>query len=81
MGVPIPEEQIQAVQAILKDKVPFVPHPFLSVGQKVRIRGGSLDGLQGVLVSLNGDRSLIVSVETIQRSIAIRIAGYQLEAA
>lgn len=81
LGVPIPEEQIQAVQAILRDKVPFVPYPFLSVGQKVRIRGGSLDGLEGVLMALNGDKSLIVSVESIQRSIAIRIEGYQLEAA
>ena len=80
-GVPIPEEQIQAVQTILRDKVPFVPYPFLCVGQKVRIRGGSLDGLQGVLMALNGDESLIVSVESIQKSIAIRIEGYQLEAA
>jgi transcription antitermination factor NusG len=80
-GVPIPDEQIQAVRMILEGKVPFSPHPFLSVGQRVRIRGGSLDGLEGILQAVNGDESLIVSVESIQRSLAIRVAGYQVEAA
>ena len=81
VGIPIPDEQIEAIQKIVRDKIPFVPYPFLGVGKKVQIRGGSLDGLKGVILSLNGDQSLIVSVEGIQRSIAIRIAGYELEAA
>lgn len=81
VGVPIPDGQIQAVRTILREKVAFTPHPFLNVGQKVRIRGGSLDGLEGILQARNGDDSLIVSVESIQRSLAIRITGYQVEAA
>jgi transcription antitermination factor NusG len=81
VGVPIPDEEIEAVRTILVQKVPFTPHPFLSVGQKVRICGGSLDGIEGILQAKNGDHSLIVSVESIQRSLAIRIAGYQVEAA
>jgi transcriptional antiterminator NusG len=80
-GVPIPDEQIQAVRTILSNRIPFTLCPFLSVGQIVKIRGGSLDGVQGVLVALNKDKSLIVSVESIQRSLAIRIAGYQVDAA
>jgi transcriptional antiterminator NusG len=79
MGVPIPDEQIETVQAIVREGVPFSPHPFLDVGQKVRIRGGSLDGICGVLSAINDDRSLIVSVDSIQRSLAIRIDGYGIE--
>ena len=79
IGVPIPDEQIETVQAIIREKVPFSPHPFVEVGQKVRVRGGSLDGLCGVLSAINDDRSLIVSVDSIQRSLAIRIDGYGLE--
>ena len=81
IGIPIPDEQIEALQTIVREKVPFMPYPFLNLGQKVRVRGGSLDGICGVLLEINEDRSLIVSVESIQRSIAIRIAGYQVEAA
>lgn len=81
VGVPIPDDQIEGIQKIVREKIPFLPYPFFGVGKTVRIRGGSLDGLKGVVLSLNGDQSLIVSIEGIQRSIAIRIAGYQIEAA
>ena len=79
IGIPIPDEQIEALQTIVRRKVPFTPYPFLNLGQKVRVRGGSLDGVCGVLSAVNDDRSLIVSVEGIQRSIAIRIDGYGVE--
>jgi hypothetical protein len=51
------------------------------VGQRVRVRGGSLDGVEGVLTAHNGDQSLTISLEPIQRSISIRIQGYSVEAA
>jgi transcriptional antiterminator NusG len=81
LGVPIPDEQIHAVRTILRERVSVTPYPFLNVGQRVRIRGGSLDGIEGFLLAANCDSSLIVSVHGIQRSLAIRIAGYRVEAA
>ena len=75
------DEEIEAIQRRLAKKAPFTNYPFLSVGQKVRIRGGSLDGVQGILTPASNDRSLVVSVECIERSIAIRIDGYGVEAA
>jgi transcription antitermination factor NusG len=80
-GISVPDEEIDAIQRILAKRVPFTNYPFLNVGQKVRIRGGSLDGVHGLLTAVNNDRSLVVSVECIQRSIAIRIDGYGVEAA
>lgn len=79
-GIRVPDEEIEAVERILAQKVSFTLHPFVNVGRKVRIRGGSLDGVQGILVAANRDRSLVVSVECIQRSLAIRIDGYGVEA-
>lgn len=79
--VPVPDEQIENVQKLLASKIPFVHHPFLTIGQRVRIRGGSLDGTEGILTAVNGDASLVVAIDTIQRSLAIRIAGYELEKA
>jgi transcription antitermination factor NusG len=81
VGVPIPDEQIQAVQRILRDKLSFLLCPFLQVGQKVRVRGGSLDGVEGLLLAQKDDRSLVISVVGIQQSLAIRIAGYEVVAA
>ena len=80
-GTPIPDKQIQDIQAILDNKVPVASHPFLIVNQRVRIRGGSLDGVEGMLVGMNADLSLVVSVDLIQRAVAIRVSGYEVEAA
>jgi len=79
MGVPIPDSEIEAVRAVVEERVAFEPYPYLKVGQRVCIRGGSLDGVSGVLTAVNGDQSLIISVNLIQRSIAMRIEGYRVE--
>jgi transcriptional antiterminator NusG len=79
-GAPIPQEQIDAVRSLVGGQVPWSAHPFLSIGQRVRIRSGALNGVEGILVSRNGDRTLVISVDAIQRSLAVRVEGYQVEA-
>ena len=79
-AIPIPDEQIDALRTVVTQQVPWSEHPFLKIGQRVRIRGGSLDGVEGVLLSRNGDRTLIISVDAIQRSLAVRVEGYDVEA-
>ena len=78
--IPIPDEQIEAVRLLLAEQLPCSAHPFLKIGQKVRICGGAMDGVEGVLLARNGDRTLVVSVDVIQRSLAVRIEGYHVEA-
>jgi len=78
-GTAIPDKQIEDIQVLLASEVPFESHAFLKVGQRVRIRGGSLNGTEGILVGRESDRSLVISVELIQRSVAIRLQGYELE--
>ena len=79
IGTPIPDSEVQAIQTLLGQRVPFQLYPFLSVGQYVRIRGGCLDGIEGLLKAINGNKSLIISVELIQKSVAIQINGYDVE--
>jgi transcription antitermination factor NusG len=78
VGVPIPVKQIYDLQRLLSHKVPCALHAFLKVGQKVRIRGGCLDGLEGILEQ-RGEKNLVISIESIQRAVAITIEGYELE--
>ena len=80
-GTAIPDNQIQDVRMVLASDVSFQDHPYLRVGQRVRIRGGSLDGVEGILSVKNEDRSLVISLEPIQRSLSIRIQGYAVEPA
>jgi transcription antitermination factor NusG len=78
-GAPIPDAQIESVRAVLSQKTPCRSHPFLKVGQRVRVCGGAMDGVEGVFLSENGDHSLVISVDVIQRSLAVRIDGYQVK--
>jgi transcription antitermination factor NusG len=79
-GTPIPDEQIEAVRSVVSGQLPWSSHPFLKIGQRVRIRSGALNGVEGILVSRNGDRTLVISVDAIQRSLAVRVEGYAVEA-
>jgi transcription antitermination factor NusG len=78
-GVPIPDKQIEDLQTVLRQRISCAIFPFLRAGQRVRIRGGCLNGIEGLLVTLKGDRSLVISIDSIFRSLAIQIEGYDLE--
>ena len=79
VGLPIPDKEIEDIETLLTHNITCALYPFLRVGQRVRICGGSLEGVEGILVAKNSDRSLVVSMEVIQRSVAVRIDGYDVE--
>src|SRR5882757_948543 len=78
-GVAIPDEQNEDIRTALSQTAPCRSHPFLKVGQRVRVCGGAMDGVEGVFLSENGDQSLVISVDVIQRSLAVRIDGYDVK--
>jgi transcription termination/antitermination protein NusG len=80
-GTPVPDEQIENLQAIIDQGMPLAPHEFIKVGERVRIRGGALNGIEGILAAIKNDRSLVVSVDLIEKSVAIRIDGFEVERA
>jgi transcriptional antiterminator NusG len=79
IGIPVPEGQIENLKTLLVNQIPVKDHPFLQVGDRVRIRGGALDGIEGILAARKSDRTLVISVEPIHRSLSICIDGYCVE--
>ncbi|HVH86521.1 MAG TPA: UpxY family transcription antiterminator [Terriglobales bacterium] len=77
--LPVPSEQIASIRLLLNSDVPYWEHPFLRAGQRVRLRGGCLDGLEGILTEFKSNRTLVISADPIQRSIAIRVDDYDVE--
>ena len=49
------------------------PWPFLRVGQRVAIESGSLAGLEGILQQVRKTCRLVVSVNLLQRSVAVEV--------
>jgi transcription antitermination factor NusG len=75
----IPDRQIKDLRRIEGQNTAWSPCPFLKSGQRVRICGGCLDGLEGTFVAERG-RKLVISIEPMQRSVAIDLASYDVEA-
>lgn len=76
---PVEDKQIEGIRSLLASGVAVTMYPFLKIGQRIRVRGGCLHGLEGILLSRPRESTLIVSVDAIQRSIAIDCGGYQIE--
>lgn len=73
LPAPLDETEINAIQTMIMSGLPNQPWPFLQVGDRVRIEGGPLRGLEGILVEERGAHRLILSVKLIQRSVGVEI--------
>lgn len=70
---PIDEIEIRAVQTVLRSNLATEPCPFIREGQKVRVLRGALTGIDGILVKKKSDFVLVISIEMLQRSVAVEI--------
>jgi transcription antitermination factor NusG len=77
--LPIPEEQIFAVQRMLAGRMDLQPYPYMDLGQRVEIRHGCLKGLRGILVRKKNSLRFVISVDMIRQSVAIEIGVEDLE--
>jgi len=78
--VPVPDAQIEAIQRILDSKLEIEACMYPKVGEKARIADGSFKGIEGVVVRTDLKKSLfVVSIDLMQRSVAIHLEGFQIE--
>lgn len=77
--LPIPEHQIEDIRKVLAEGADCSPHPFLQEGDRVRVLHGALKGLEGNLVRINSEAKLVISIDMIQRSIAVTISRDSVE--
>ncbi len=69
----IPAEEIAAVRKVVEKGLGVEPHPFLKSGDRVRLRRGPLEGIEGVLVRKKTFYRLVLSVELLARSISVEV--------
>lgn len=71
--IPVAEAEIEAVHRVVHSGLAAEPWPFLSSGCRVAIERGPLAGLEGILTRLAGGHRLVVSVNLLQRSVAVQV--------
>jgi transcription antitermination factor NusG len=71
--IPVEDAEIQAVRTLVASGRPLAPWPFLRIGQSVAIENGPLAGVRGVVLRDEDSWRVVVSVEALDRSIAVEV--------
>ena len=69
----ISPSEIEAIRRVVESPIQAEPHPFLRCGDRVRVTAGPLRGLEGILVRKKNWCKLLLSVEMLQRSVAVEV--------
>jgi transcription antitermination factor NusG len=75
----IPEDEIEAIRRSVNGPFRVEPHPFLNVGERVRVTRGALQGLEGLLIRSKGACRLVLSVQMLAQSVAVEIDRTDVE--
>jgi transcription antitermination factor NusG len=82
-GLPtsLPDEDIEILRSGLGQSLRAEPHPFLTVGRRVRITEGPFAGLEGVLRRKKSNLRVVVTLGLIQRSVAVDVDAAEVQPA
>lgn len=69
----LPDEQVEILRYGLAEHLHAEPHPFLTVGRRVRIIRGPIAGFEGILRRKKNSFRFVVSIELIQRAFAVEV--------
>jgi transcription antitermination factor NusG len=75
----LPQEEIEALRTSLRIGIYAEPHPYLKMGQRVRVKNGPLAGMTGILVKRKNGARFVISLDLILRSVAVDIEGSEVE--
>jgi transcription antitermination factor NusG len=70
---PIDDQEILAIQSIMRSGLPVLPWPSIAIGQKVRLERGPLRGLDGIVAKIADQHRIYVNVTLLQRSVSVQI--------
>jgi transcription antitermination factor NusG len=74
----LPELEIQALRLGAQAGT-VEPHPYLKAGDRVRIKTGSMAGVEGILVRRKNETRFVLTLEAIMRSVSVEVDAGDLE--
>ena len=70
---PLPEVDISRMKEALNKGVVAEPYPYLTVGTRVEVLNGPLQGMTGILLRRQNKCRVVISVDLIMRSMAVEV--------
>jgi transcription antitermination factor NusG len=75
----IPEAEIEAIRKAVNGPYRIEPHPFLKCGDRVRVKRGALEGVDGILVRKKNLCRLVLSIDLLAKSVGLEIDAADVE--
>ncbi len=77
--LPVPDEKIIALQRIIDKKVELFSMQYPREGEPARIMDGPFTGIEGTVIKSDLEKELfVISIDLMQRSVAIKLEGFQI---
>jgi transcription antitermination factor NusG len=77
--VPLPDDDIERLQASITQGGEIEPHDYLQVGRRVRLIRGPFEGYEGILQQKKNKTQIVISIHQIMRSFAVTVAVQDLD--
>lgn len=74
----LPDGEIESLRNGLQSHK-FEPHPYLIAGERVRIQAGPMEGLEGILLRMKNELRVVLTLDLIQRSVAVEVDALDVE--
>jgi len=77
--ISVPDDKINAIRHLIETKAEIFTIKFPKVGELARIIDGPFAGLEGIVVKSDFKKELfVITLELLQRSVAMKLEGYQI---
>jgi len=69
----VPEAELAVVRRFLEEKISIDPFPYLKQGDRVYVRSGPFQGVEGFIVRKDRHMRLVISLDLLMQSISVVI--------
>ncbi len=77
--IPVPDEKIDAIRRLVQSKVEIQHFQYPKVGEPARIVDGPFMGIEGTVTATDFEKELfVITIDILQRAVAIRLEGFQI---
>jgi len=74
----LPDAEIESLRTGLQLRK-FEPHSYLVAGERVRIKAGSMEGMEGILLRKKNELRVVLTLDLIKRSVAVEVDAQDVE--
>ena len=75
----VPSEEIDAIRRATETSLRMEPYPFLQHGERVRVKSGPFEGIEGILTLKKNVYRLVLTVELLGKSAAVELDRSMVE--